>query len=308
MSVLAEREPERMRTILLAGRRHLGRVPLTIMERRSRRWAARGNNPHYAAIERLAGPAPTGIWFMNFCYEWGCTTTAFAPPGRAAPIIRRTLDWPFPAIGRNVVLARAETDAGPVKYATWPGFLGVISGLAPGRFTIMINQAPLPRLSGLLPVDWLTARWRTGRSRALPPAHLLRRVFETAEDFAQAVRMLAETPTALPVIFTVAGTRSDELATIERGSTGAMVDTERALAANHWRLTAEEARARGSDSIQRAELLDDSKKRPEDGFAWLTPPILNPETRLALEGDMSNGVLRAVGYEATGPATLVTEC
>ena len=307
LSVLAEREPERLKTILRAGRRHLGRLPLSVMEARSRRWAARQANPHYDVIDRMAAGAPVGLWFMNFCYEWGCTTAAFTPPGAAAPMMRRTLDWPFPEIGRNVILVRADTASGPVKHATWPGFLGIVGGLAPGRFAIMINQAPLPRLTGLLAADWLAARWRTGRRTALPPAHLLRLVFEQARTFDEAVRLLSETPTALPVIYTVAGTAASDVATIERGFTTTRIDRTRALAANHWRLIDQPARARGSDSPLRASRLEESTANPDSGFLWLEPPILNRETRLALEGDMATGTLRVVGYEESGPATEITE-
>ncbi len=308
LSVLAEREPDRLMAILRAGQRQLGRIPLAVMDRRSRDWAQRGRNPYFEQVDRLSKYSPRGIWFMNFCYEWGCTTGAASPDGARAPIVRRTLDWPFHEIGRNVIVVKAETRCGPVKYATWPGFLGVISGIAPQRFAVMINQAPLARRTGILPIDWAVARWTTGRSQALPPAHLLRQTFETCTSFEDAVRHLAETPVALPVIFTLAGTEPGQVATIEHTGSAAHIDRESGLAANHWRLVGGPARARGRESAERAQCMTLEMSRTTEPFDWLKPPILNKDTRLALEADMETGDLRLVGYEKEGPATAITEC
>jgi hypothetical protein len=47
----------------------------------------------------------------------------------------------------------------------------------------------------------------------------------------------------------------------------------------------------------------------QGGFGWVTPPVLNPYTRIAVEMCAANGTLRVVGYESTDgsaaqPATL----
>ena len=48
-------------------------------------------------------------------------------------------------------------------------------------------------MAGLL-ADWAAARPAAWRSRALPPAHLLRIVCDTAPDFDAALAMLHDTP------------------------------------------------------------------------------------------------------------------
>ena len=45
----------------------------------------------------------------------------------------------------------------------------------------------------------------------------------------------------------------------------------------------------------------------ERPFEWLTPPILNEESRLAIVADPASGRLMAQGYEADGPATAVLD-
>src|SRR6185312_12147988 len=51
------------------------------------------------AIPALDSP---GIWFLNGAYEWGCTSLACE---EGAPWLARTLDWPFPGLGRHVEIA-----------------------------------------------------------------------------------------------------------------------------------------------------------------------------------------------------------
>ncbi len=65
---------------------------------------------------------------------------------------------------------------------------------------------------GLYPLDWMINRTRVWRQPHLTAAHLLRRVFEQAADFATAKRMLTETPIALPTIYILAGVGSERLA------------------------------------------------------------------------------------------------
>jgi len=72
-----------------------------------------------------------GIWFLNGCYEWGCTSVAREQDG--APWLARTLDWPFPGLGRHLEIARMQDAAGRFDIATWPGYVGTLTGSAPGR-------------------------------------------------------------------------------------------------------------------------------------------------------------------------------
>jgi len=306
LAVLADLEPERLTKILASGRRHLGALPLRFLDKRSEKWAGRTGNPFLHEVRAVTTGRPQGLWFMNFCYEWGCTTGAATPEGKSAPLLRRTLDWPFDEIGRNMVLVRQEGPKGPNLYPTWPGYLGAISGMAPGRFAIMINQAPMARKTGILPFDWVAARIATGRSMALPPAHLLRIVFETCADFDEAVDKLTHTPIALPVIFTIAGTEPGQTLTIERQRNAARIDRESAVAANHWRLYDEPARARGRTSPERAAHMVQSWNDDGMGFGWLSPPVLNKDTRLAIECDMATGTMHVLGCERDGIVTDIT--
>ena len=72
----------------------------------------------------------SGIWFLNGCYQWGCT--ALAREQGDMPWLARTLDWPFPGLGRHVEVARMRGNAGEFDSVTWPGYAGVLTASAPG--------------------------------------------------------------------------------------------------------------------------------------------------------------------------------
>jgi len=77
-------------------------------------------------------------------YLFACTTSA-APGPNGAPLLRRSLDWPFDGLGRCVEIAWQSGPAGDFYNVTWPGAVGVLSAMAPGRFCAVINQAPMRR-------------------------------------------------------------------------------------------------------------------------------------------------------------------
>ena len=84
----------------------------------------------------------SGVWFLNGSYQWGCTARARDDD---APWLVRTLDWPFPGLGRHVEVARMTGDAGEFYSTTWPGFVGVLTGWRRGGSRPSINQAPMWR-------------------------------------------------------------------------------------------------------------------------------------------------------------------
>src|SRR6185503_10125388 len=75
-----------------------------------------------------------GAYFLSVNYEWGCTCrVAPSPEGKSARLVR-VLDWVTEGLGRYVIAARVAGEAGPFVTLTWPGYTGVLQGMAPGRF------------------------------------------------------------------------------------------------------------------------------------------------------------------------------
>ena len=277
------------------------------------RWLLRSRSHYAAEISAIASELGfPGIWFLNGCYQWGCTALACEQAG--GPWLVRTLDWPFPGLGRHVEVARMRGPAGEFYNVTWPGYVGVLTASAPGRFAACVNQAPMwrrTRRPWLRPCDIALNARRAWGTRAVPPDHLLREVFETCGTYGEARRRLETTPIARPVIYTLVGCRTGQRCVIERTEDAFDSRDHETRAANDWlrsrapweaRVGTEVLLTRTSD-----EAAENSRARGEylaawsgpfaGDFDWVSPPILNTQTRVAVEMCPAVGVLRAIGYE-----------
>ena len=279
---------------------------LKALDRTSRRWLKRSNNPALPEIDGIARQLDRpGIYFLSVNYEWGCTTAVKPSPDGQGAVITRVPDWRTPGLGRHVIAADVEGRSGPFTTLTWPGYTGILQATAPGRFAGALNQAPMRRGGGgLYPVDWFANRIRVWRSKHDTPGHLLRHAFETAETFADARDLLANTPISTPAIFALVGLKPHELTIIERTETSARVLDGPRSTANMWQSPGWGGRPRGAQNAERicqlAALTPDVTSVPA---AWLRPPVLNPTTRLAVVANPATGALAAQGFEAEQPAT-----
>ena len=295
---------------------------MPLLDAVSRKWLVGSASPYVDEIETIAAELDfSGVWFLNASYQWGCTTCARDVGGH--PWLLRMLDWPFPGLGRHVEMARMAGVAGEYVSVTWPGFVGVLTAMAPGRFAAAINQAPMKRRTWhpwLRPLDLGLNALHTWRQvRHMPPDQLLRHVFEQCDDFAAARRALQETPIARPAIFTLSGCAAGQTCVIERTEEGHNTRDTHTTAANDWfeRRDGWEARIGGRSfwSYGVEEAAENSRSRRDAlmtwrgqtgtaGFGWVVPPILNLFTRMTVEACASTGVLRVVGYERVVPGEL----
>ena len=303
---LAQRDPKRFRAIIAAGTDYYGQRTLALADVISRRWLAACANPYAAEIAAIAAVAGSpGTFLLNLSYEWACTTSATADPSGTGNRILRTLDWPLQGLGENVVVATMEGAAGVYKNVTWPGFAGVATAMAPGRFSGAINQPPMRTWSPSCWLDWGINRCSLLRRRALPPVHVLRQVFDTCQTYAEAKKVLIETPLAMPAFFTLSGTEPGEGCIIEREEDVAHVREAPASVANHWIVADVPGRYRGVDSQGRYKLMESLRDVVPDDFSWMQSPILNETTRLAVVANAKRGLLIVQGWEAAGPATQI---
>ncbi|MEZ4375875.1 MAG: C45 family peptidase [Polyangiaceae bacterium] len=138
----------------------------------------------------------------------GCT--AFAVDRSDGPLHARNLDWWSDArlLSRaTLVTAFHGAPAGEFITVGWPGFIGAMSGVAPGRFAVTLNS--------VLSFDAFEL--------ATPVVFLLRDVLATARDFDEALSRLADTPVASDSLLLLTGARQGELAVIERTPTRSAV-------------------------------------------------------------------------------------
>ena len=100
---------------------------LPIGDALSLRWLEKTGNPYLGEIEHAAREiGHAGVYALNVCYEWGCTSGAYNSGEYVQ--LTRVLDWPFPALGEHMVVARLSGSAGDYYAATWPGVSGIYQG------------------------------------------------------------------------------------------------------------------------------------------------------------------------------------
>lgn len=304
---LLDAAPGRAEALRRVGESHYTRLGLRLGDAIGRTWLERSANPYRHEITVIAARlgAPGGV-ALNLSYEYACTGLAGPDPGGSGARLLRVLDWKLPGLGRHVVVARQNGGTGEYYNVTWPGAAAVLTAMAPGRFCAAIHQAPMRRHGLTLPGDWLRNRLLFWRSRALPPSHLLRQVFDECPDYGSARRRLSETPIALPAIFILTGMAPGEACVIERLEDRAAVHDSPASWANAWQ-TAEFGsnwRPRGRDNPGRCAGLHTLLDQPSEGFGWLQSPVLNPDTRLAVRMNAATAELAVLGIEGEDPATL----
>ena len=288
----------------------------------SRNSLRRSCSPYFAEIAQIASALDiSGVWLLNAAYQWGCTARADEHDG--VPWLARTLDWPFRGLGRHTEIAHMSGEHGDFFSVTWPGYVGVLTAMAPQRFGAALNQAPMWRRTRhrlLRPADYVAGVVRTAAATGrMPPDQLLRHAFEVCEDFAAARRLLETTPVARPVIYTIVGCAAHECCVIERTETGFVSREEDTCAANDWVpcrsgwegrigtrrfLVSSFDDAAGFSRARRDALAAWNGLLSDDGFDWVREPVLNPYTRLAVAMSPSRGILRVVGYDVTDDGIL----
>jgi hypothetical protein len=168
-------------------------------------------------------------------------------------------------------------------------------------------------ITGIL-IDWAKNRHLFNREKALPPAHLLRKAFEEAKDYAAAKEMLATTPVSIPVIYTLAGTKEGEGCVIERTERTAAVrefgSNGRVVATNHFESglngTGHGWKPRTHDSGDRAACANTLPiAQFANDFEWFKAPIANYESRLAMVANAETGEFKVIGTAGATPVTKI---
>ncbi|GAB6054593.1 hypothetical protein JCM17960_34130 [Magnetospira thiophila] len=302
---LAGMEAARLHMLLKTARRDYGKMALRLGDRLSRRWLERSDDPYIDEIHQIAKlVGRPGAYLLNLSYEWACTAAAAPDPEAETPRLVRTLDWQFDGLGRAAMVLRQHGPAGDFLNITWPGFVGVLTAMAPGRFAVAINQPPMTRRWGPKWIDWGLNRLAWRHRLALPPSHLLRQVCETCATYDEALEVLRDTELCLPVFYTLVGAAVGQGCVIERTEDAAAVRAYPAVVANDWVALEHPGHDRGWDSPGRYHHMLAERDRLPTDFSWVRPPLLNAATRLSVIANPGSGSLKVQGWEDGAAATL----
>lgn len=126
-------------------------------------------------------------------FEWCSSLSKNTPDG---PILARNMDWPLDGLDDCTISVDFEgAPAGEFTAITFPGFSGVLTGIAPERFSASIN---------MMIEDY------GFDIRDTPVAFLLREVFEECVDYDAAVDFLMQSDVFAPAFIHLVGTKPDE--------------------------------------------------------------------------------------------------
>lgn len=167
---------------------------------------------HYAEIRALAKIVDRpveevllgNLYYDALKFVWGCTAFAIDTP--KGPIHARNLDW-FSVNDtlRDFTVITRYTGGKQGEFSTvgWPGYIGALSGIAPGRFAISLNAVISQEPATL----------------AKPISLFIRTVLERAANFSEAVSMLQSETIAADCLLLISGVNNGEMVVIERTPT-----------------------------------------------------------------------------------------
>lgn len=186
------------------------------------RWYTLGGGPYLKEINAWAdalGVSHGTVTMLNCSYELsqlrlgnplskllGCTAGVRWIDG-VGIVHARTLDWPLNSLGNATRLFRFRCGQREFVSIGIIGYLGVLSGMLPHRYSATINWAPPSSLPS----------FNSG------PTFVLRRTLEECDTYAEAVERLTHTPLSASVFYTVAGVEPGQGCVIERTRSKAIV-------------------------------------------------------------------------------------
>lgn len=138
---------------------------------------------------------------LNIFYEIEAGCTSIVSQDKQGNIIHgRNLDFSLAPVLRNLVINVQFQSQGKTIYygVTYAGYVGLLTGLRPGAFSITINQ----RNEGNRFLNFLEALFIPG-TRVLP--FLIRDTLQDQSNFSAATQVLSTTSLAAPCYITVAG-------------------------------------------------------------------------------------------------------
>ncbi|GAL85829.1 peptidase C45 acyl-coenzyme A:6-aminopenicillanic acid acyl-transferase [Sporocytophaga myxococcoides] len=157
-------------------------------------------------IASISNFSPSEVLIANLYYDilkfyFGCT--AFAVSNGQTVMHGRNLDWHTEnnLLGKHSLILNFKREGKTLfKTIGWPGFIGTLSGIRPGKFSLTLNAV----LSGESP------------EIAVPISFLLRDILTSSSTFQEAKQKLENTKIASDCLILLSGILADEKVVIER--------------------------------------------------------------------------------------------
>lgn len=182
------------------------------------------------------------LFLVNIIYEisGGCTSFVAIDCEDSCPIHGRTLDWPTNFLAKySIHFIWTRNNEVLFHSVGWPGYVGVLTGVKPGRFAISLNARYPHTLASpwacrkaallnakanteMIDGEWLTSAWQRLSSALSPNAwingNLIRHLLETqGTTFESAARTCTTSRLCVASYFIISGTMPTEGTIISRG-------------------------------------------------------------------------------------------
>jgi len=182
-----------------------------------------------AEIEGIAAAAklPVGkVALIQIAYEVFAACTSIVADvdgehlgleaGSKTPFHIRTMDWPMPGLEKMTI----EVDyvsQGRVLYSatTWPGYVGVLTGLRPQAYSVSVNYRRTQRGADDM-FKAVVHNMLQGLAQSWPVSFLVRECLESVETYEGAIGALQQSDLMAPTYITVAGTEAGQGVVITR--------------------------------------------------------------------------------------------
>jgi len=164
------------------------------------------------AISDYLGLSFTEVTALNFIYDITaqCTSTVVQDP-QGNVFHSRNLDFDYAPLLANIVFHGRYFRDGKLLYEAvgLAGYLGVITGVKQGAFSFSIDQYVLPTEEATKIASFTNIISGVAQifRRKLSPTYVVRKGFETLNDYDSFVNYLKETDTVSRAYYIVAGTK-----------------------------------------------------------------------------------------------------
>jgi len=179
-----------------------------------------------ANAEKIGMPVGAAV-LLNIFYEIEAACTSIVAQDSKGNIYHaRNLDFGLAPVLRRLVINVEFQSGGKTQYlgASYAGYVGLLTGMRPGAFSITLNQ----RDEGYLWENIIDALFVPGTRVS---AFLIRDTLQNIGNFSAAVNVLVNTPLVAPSYLTIGGTKQNE---------GVVITRDRLDAANIWQLNSQQ--------------------------------------------------------------------
>jgi hypothetical protein len=133
-------------------------------------------------------------------FHYACSSFSYNLKG--APVLARNLDWAWPeTLGHHTIIVRFRKRQHEYYAVTFPGFVGVLSAMSPGKWAITVNMAP---------------QVISPKVVKLPALMLTRRACDSSRSYNSLVKNILRMDTQTSFFVHIIGTRKTEHCVIEK--------------------------------------------------------------------------------------------